>query len=201
MTVTSGDPTGSTGPRQPPTRADARRNYERLLVAAGEAFAEKGAGTSLDDIAKRAGVGNATLYRHFPSREVLLETVYRDEIQQLSDQASAASPSGDPVEALAAWLRLVVSRLRVYEGLKGLLEIALRDEGAELASWCRATVRSAAAHLLARAQQAGAVRTDIDELVLLRFANAISLTAQMSTTGTDPTDQLISLLLDGLRTR
>jgi len=201
MTVTSGDSSGPTGPRQPPTRADARRNYERLLVAAGEAFAEKGAGTSLDDIAKRAGVGNATLYRHFPSREVLLETVYRDEIQQLSDQAWAASPSGDPVEMLADWLRLAVSRLRVYEGLKGLLDIALRDEGAELASWCRATIRSAAAHLLTRAQQAGAVRTDIDELVLLRFANAISLTAEMSTTGSDPTGRLISLLLDGLRTR
>ncbi|MFE3200077.1 TetR/AcrR family transcriptional regulator [Embleya sp. NPDC059237] len=201
MTVTSGDPAGPTGPRQPPTRADARRNYERLLVAAGEAFAENGAGTSLDDIAKRAGVGNATLYRHFPTREVLLETVYRDEIQQLGDHAWAAPPSGDPVEALADWLRLAVSRLRVYEGLKGLLEIALRDESAELASWCRATIRSAAAHLLARAQREGAIRGDIDELVLLRFANAISLTAEMSTTGTDPTDQLISLLFDGLRTR
>ncbi|MFI1488015.1 TetR/AcrR family transcriptional regulator [Streptomyces sp. NPDC020747] len=198
MTFTSGGPQG---PRQPPTRADARRNYERLLTAASEAFAEHGAGTSLDDIAKRAGVGNATLYRHFPTREALLETVYRDEIQQLSDHARTLALSRDPVDALASWLRMAVSRMSVYEGLKGLLVIALRDEGAELGSWCRDTIRSAAADLLTKAQEAGAVRADIDELALLRIVNAISLTAEQSGIGPDPTEQLISLLLDGLRSR
>jgi len=185
---------------QRPMRADARRNYERLIAEAAAAFAEHGAEASLDDIAKRAGVGNATLYRHFPSRESLLEAVYRDEIQHLSDLASGGA-TADPLADLTEWMRTAISRGVIHNGLKGLLAIALRDEGAELSSWCRDTILSAAAVLLARAQRADVIRGDLDALILLRLVNAISIAAEQGGGGAEEMDQLISLMIDGLRTR
>jgi AcrR family transcriptional regulator len=186
-------------------RADARRNYERLLVEAGQAFAEHGADASLDDIAKRAGVGNATLYRHFPNRETLLEAVYRDEISQLRDLAYTTAPAEDTgaaeaVEALTGWLRTSIARSGAHNGLKGLFALVLRDEGAELGSWCRETITSAAEFLLARAQRTGAIRPDLDALTLLRLVNAITIASEQSG-GPEQADQMISLVIDGLRTR
>jgi AcrR family transcriptional regulator len=183
-------------------RADARRNYERLLVEAGQAFAEHGADTSLDDIAKRAGVGNATLYRHFPNREKLLEAVYRDEISQLRDLAYAPEADGaaDAVEALTDWLRASISRSSAHNGLKGLFVLVLRDEGVELSSWCREAITSAAEHLLARAQRTGAIRPDLDALTLLRLVNAITIASEQSGEP-EQAEQMISLVIDGLRTR
>ncbi|WP_327292748.1 TetR/AcrR family transcriptional regulator [Streptomyces sp. NBC_01198] len=198
--------TGTAGPATPrPMRADARRNYERLLTEAGLAFAEHGADASLDDIAKRAGVGNATLYRHFPNRETLLEAVYRDEISQLRDLAYTSAPAEDAgaqeaVDALTGWLRASMSRSGAHNGLKGLFVLVLRDEGAELGSWCRETITSAAGFLLTRAQRTGAIRQDLDALTLLRLVNAITIASEQSG-GPDQAEQMMSLVVDGLRTR
>ncbi|WUH89332.1 TetR/AcrR family transcriptional regulator [Streptomyces sp. NBC_00433] len=197
---------GTAGPATPrPMRADARRNYERLLAEAGLAFAEHGADASLDDIAKRAGVGNATLYRHFPNRETLLEAVYRDEISQLRDLAYTSAPEQDggaqeAVDALTGWLRASMSRSSAHNGLKGLFTLVLRDQGAELGSWCRETITSAAGFLLARAQGTGAIRSDLDALTLLRLVNAITIASEQSGRP-DQADQMMSLVIDGLRTR
>jgi AcrR family transcriptional regulator len=87
-----------------PMRADARRNYERLLKAAVDAFAEHGEGASLDDIAKRAGVGSGTLYRHFPTRHALLEAAYLDRIEAIAARADALAAELPPGEALVEWL-------------------------------------------------------------------------------------------------
>jgi AcrR family transcriptional regulator len=193
----SGRRAEASGPR--PMRADARRNFERLLAEASLAFAERGAEASLDDIAKRAGVGNATLYRHFPTREALLETVYRDEIQQLSDQATRVDDSASPTDALIDWLRTAVAKTAVHNGLKGLLGIVLRDEGAELGSWCRDTITSSVGVLLLRAQQTGEVRADLTPLTVLRLVNAISIASEMG--GGDQAEQLLMLVVDGLRSR
>lgn len=198
--------TSTAGPDAPrPMRADARRNYERLLAEAGRAFADHGAEASLDDIAKRAGVGNATLYRHFPNREKLLEAVYRDEISQLCDLAAASGPAAgtgadDAVEALTNWIRASIARSAAHNGLKDLFALVLRDEGAELGSWCRETITEAAAFLLARAQATGAIRPDLDALTLLRLVNAITLAAGRSG-GPEAADRMVSLVVDGLRTR
>src|ERR1700685_687085 len=87
-----------------PTRADARRTYENLLPAARDEFAEEGTGATLEDVARRAGVGIGTLYRHFPTRQDLLEAVYLDEVQAICDSAEKYADQ-PPLEALTGWLR------------------------------------------------------------------------------------------------
>lgn len=110
-----------------PMRADARRNYERLLKVAAEAFAEHGEGASLDDIAKRAGVGSGTLYRHFPTRQALLEAAYVDRIEALGARADELAKELPPGEALAEWLyELCVGTIEV-RGMKALLGSAVTD--------------------------------------------------------------------------
>lgn len=110
-----------------PMRADARRNYERLLKVAAEAFAEHGEGASLDDIAKRAGVGSGTLYRHFPTRQALLEAAYVDRIEALGARADEIAKELPPGEALAEWLyELCVGTIQV-RGMKALLGSAVTD--------------------------------------------------------------------------
>src|SRR5258705_12908209 len=105
-TTSAGGRMGATPlPTRRPTRADARRNFDRLVTAAREAFAEHGTATSLEEIARRAGVGIGTLYRHFPSRSALLEAVYVDEIQSVCDRAYGFADRLGPFEALAAWLK------------------------------------------------------------------------------------------------
>src|SRR4051812_13035539 len=140
-----------------PKRADALRNYEKLIAAARAAFTEAGAAASLEDIARRAGVGIGTLYRHFPTRQALLEAVYVDEVDALCRSAEevAAEP---PWEALEAWLRRFVE----YVGTKVALAEELFADGAnsEVFRTCHAAFSSAGEPLLARAQQAGVVRPD-----------------------------------------
>src|SRR3954470_22043834 len=92
-----------------PTRADAARNYDRLVTAARETFAEHGTDTSLEEVARRAGVGIGTLYRRFPNRLALLEAVYVDEIQSVCDRAYGFAEELEPFEALAAWLRSFIT--------------------------------------------------------------------------------------------
>src|SRR5215467_9234162 len=101
---------GTPRPADRGMRADARRNYEKLLTAAAEAFTESGADdVSLEEIARRAGVGIGTLYRHFPARQALLEAVYREQVEALRARADELLASGSPGEAFAAWLRALVA--------------------------------------------------------------------------------------------
>ena len=183
-------------PTQRPMRADARRNYDLLLAAAGAAFAEHGVETSLEEIARRAGVGIGTLYRHFPTREALAEAVYRARIEALRAEAEELITALSPEEALAAWLRSLVSFGGTHRGLAEFLKAALRDEGSDLA-WCKETMRAAGGALLIRAQQSGAVRPDLEVSDLLRLAHAISWAAESSDGAR--ADRFLSLMLDGLR--
>jgi AcrR family transcriptional regulator len=204
MTATTRD-AAETSAAVRPMRADARRNYSKLLAEAAKVFAEYGADASLDEIAKRAGVGNATLYRHFPTREVLLEAVYREDISGLCELAYASAQPEDAtaeeaVAGLTDWLRAAIERSGTQNGLKSLLAMVLRDEGAALGSWCRESITSATGFLLARAQAAGAVRPDLDTLSLLRLVNAISIAAEASG-GAEEAEHLMSLVVDGLRAR
>src|SRR5689334_18461894 len=140
-------------------RADARHNYALLLTAAAAAFAEHGPDAPLDDIARRAGVGIGTLYRHFPTRYALLEAVFLDSIEALGAEAEELLDAPSPGDALATWLRSLLVHNLTQRGLKEALMMAA---GSELASSCKTQMRAAGAALLARAQQAGAVRPDIE---------------------------------------
>jgi AcrR family transcriptional regulator len=181
---------------QSPMRADARRNYERLLAAARDTFAEQGPDASLDEIAKRAGVGIGTLYRHFPTRLAMQEAVVRD--QNEVSRAQAVALLGEPAagEALATWLRAELGRLAIYHGL-GAAVIKSALDGAPTAS-C-ADLTAAAGALLKRAQQTGEVRLGIDIATLLRLNSAIATATEQSGDGGAQAERLLAIMLDGLR--
>src|SRR5262245_32198044 len=142
-----------------PKRADARRNYEKVLRAAREAFAEGGESTALEEIARRAGVGIGTLYRHFPTRQALLEALYVDEVDEMCRSAAELDGS-DPWEALNGWFE----RFIAYIGTKRALAAALSnflDQDAQLFQVCRTSLFEAGEPLLKNAQEAGVVRADV----------------------------------------
>jgi AcrR family transcriptional regulator len=186
------------GPARP-LRADARRNYERLLTAATEAFAEHGADdTSLEEIARRAGVGIGTLYRHFPTRQALLEAVYRDQVEAVRVRAEELLASEAPGEALADWLRVLVAFSSTKRNLtSALLESFGKDS--ELLSSCSAVICGAAEILLARAQEAGVARADADARDLIRLVHAVNIASQHTSADPGQSDRLLGLILDGLR--
>src|SRR5260370_38197368 len=143
-----------------PMRADAQRNYERLLSAAMAAFTEHGADEmSLEEIARRAGVGIGTLYRHFPTRQALLEAVYRDQVDALRARAGELVGSDAPGEALAAWLRALGAFSSTKHSLTSPLAATL-GKNSDLLSSCSTVLCDAAAPPLNRAQTAGAVREE-----------------------------------------
>jgi AcrR family transcriptional regulator len=173
-------------------RADARRNYQRLLAAAGTAFAERGADdVSLEEIARRAGVGIGTLYRHFPTRQALLEAVYRDQVDALEVLVAKLLQSDSPGAALAEWL----AALMAFGKAKRSMTTAMLDS--ELLSSCKQMLHGATDELFARAQQAGAVRADVQGTDVMRLTHAVSLAADM---GQDPgqADRMLALVLAGV---
>jgi AcrR family transcriptional regulator len=190
--------TTSLPPAPPPKRADARRNYERLLATAREVFAEEGADASLEEIARRAGVGIGTLYRHFPTRQALLEAVFQDEFEALRAEAAALLAAPDPGEALAGWLRAQLAHAAAYRGLSGSVMIAMLDEGTELSAALRA-MHEAGADLLSHAQRAGAVRPDLDVSTLLKLVCAVGVATEQAPNAAEQGERLLGIVLDGLR--
>ena len=183
-------------PADPPMRADARRNRERLLAAATAAFNEHGAEAPLEDIAKRAGVGIGTLYRHFPTRGALQESVFRSQVDGVCSRGRDLVNDPAPAEALNAWLHALVSYLATKRGLsKALIDRLGRDS--ELISSCSQVMRETAASLLERAQAAGTVRSDISAMDVMRLVHGIAVATEHAP---EETDRLISLMFDGLRT-
>lgn len=182
-----------------PMRADARRNYERLLKVAAEAFAERGEGASLDDIAKRAGVGSGTLYRHFPTRRALLEAAYLDRVEGLARRADELAEELPPGRALAEWLyELCVGTIQV-RGLKTLLGSAMADGSEAVLTVCGTHVRGAAARLVAAARAEGTLRPDVEPIELLRLAHGVAGAAELADGGGESIRRYLSLLTEGLR--
>ncbi|WP_028926224.1 TetR/AcrR family transcriptional regulator [Pseudonocardia acaciae] len=180
-------------------RADARRNYGRLVECAKAAFLERGTGASLEDIARHAGVGIGTLYRHFPSRVALIDAVFREEANTLLGLADGLVDAPEPVDALLTWLRAVIAYHRAYHGLAAVLMASGSDSGALTSSI--GPIRRAGGALLGRAQRAGAIRADADIMDVLRLANGIGLAAEKAPDDPDLADRLLRLAMDGLRVR
>jgi len=181
-----------------PMRADAQRNYARLLEAATGAFVEHGADdVSLEEIARRAGVGIGTLYRHFPTRQALLEAVYTDQVESLSARAEELLRSESPAGALAEWLRAMVKFSSTKRSMTTAL-LATLGTDSELLSSCAKEIKGAAESLLTRAQQAGVVRPDADAKDLIRLVHAVNIATEKAP---DPeqADRMLALILDGLR--
>lgn len=154
-------------------RADARKNYDHLLVVARAVVTEQGADASLRDIARRAGVGLATLYRHFPTREALLETLLRARFDELATRAGELETSVSSRDALVAWLRDCVAVAHEYRGVTTLLMAAIEDPGSALHASC-VTMRAAGTRLLTRAQAEGTARSDIEGADLFALVGALA---------------------------
>ncbi|MEU6557214.1 TetR/AcrR family transcriptional regulator [Streptomyces sp. NPDC046915] len=183
-----------------PMRADARRNYERLLKAAVAAFAEHGENASLDDIAKRAGVGSGTLYRHFPTRQALLEAAYVDRIEALANRADELAGELPPGEALTEWLYELGAGTIEVRGMKALLGSAVTDgTGSAAVTACGTSVRDAATRLVEAAQAEGTLRADIEPIELLRLTHGVVTASELANGQGGNIRRYLSLLTEGLR--
>ncbi len=154
-------------------RSDAQRNRERILEVAKGAFTRYGADASLDEIAKTAGVGPGTLYRHFPTRDALIEAVYRSEVEKLAEAARGFAAAMSPVEALRAWLLLFVD----YVAAKHIIAPALNSVAGgptRLYEGSRSLIQRAIDELVKSAKKSGAVRRDVDASDLLRAVIGVS---------------------------
>ena len=177
-------------------RADARRNYERLIEQARIAFTESGVDASLDEIARRAGVASGTLYRHFPTRLDLVEAVLGEQMGEVTDLARRLLTAEDEFDAVATWLRAALVHGLTYRGLSAaVMNSALDRAGGAVSAW-HAEMFDAGAALLTRAQQAGALTADADPADVLKMVGGIAWAAQDST---PQADRLLALLLNGLR--
>lgn len=157
-------------------RLDAQRNRERILEVAKEAFTRFGAEASLDDIAKQAGVGAGTLYRHFPTRDALIEAVYRSEVEKLAAAEHKFAATMAPVEALRAWMLLFVD----YIATKHIIAPALNavvGGPSKLYEGSRAQIQTAIEALVKRAIKSGDIRRDLDPFDLLRALIGVSYVA------------------------
>jgi len=182
-------------PRKP--RADARQNRERILEAAKEAFTKTGANTSLDDIAKQAGVGPGTLYRHFPSREELLTAVYRTEVEKLAAAEQEFARDLPPVEALRAWMLLFVDNLATKRIIAPALN-ALVGDPAKMFEASHAKIWEAIGSLVKRTIESGDMRDDLDPIDLLRALIGVANIAT-SPDWLQSARRLVDILITGSR--
>jgi AcrR family transcriptional regulator len=176
-----------------PQRADARANRDKLVAAARAVFTDKGTSAPLERVAERAGVGIATLYRHFPTRQALLEAVYVDEVEAMA-RAAAELVELPPWEALSQWLHQYVG----FAATKRALNEALMetDPNSNVLLTCRTAIVEAGTALVERAQRAGVVRNDTTFMDIVRMVGAI---AMVPTEDPEQKNRLLELALDGLR--
>jgi AcrR family transcriptional regulator len=178
-----------------PMRADAKRNYERLVTAARDVFAREGGGASMEAIAKEAGVGVGTLYRHFPRRIDVVEAVYREDVDELVTVAQSVIANGEPWPALVAWLEAFVRYARGKKRFLNELHEAF-EKNPELQVASRERIVGALGIVLSPAQEAGVVRTDIDAADLMQLLGAMCMSATLTP---DQSARLLLMIEDGLR--
>jgi AcrR family transcriptional regulator len=178
-----------------PMRADARRNYERLVAAARTVFALEGGGASMDAVAKEAGVGVGTLYRHFPKRIDIVEAVYREDVDGLVDAARTLVAELEPWPALVGWLEAFV----LYSGGKRRFLSELHEafeKNPELRIDARERIEEAVGIVLLRAQEAGVARSDINGPDLMQLLGSMCMSATLTP---GQSDRLLIMIQDGLR--
>ena len=176
-------------------RADAKRNYDLLVDTARKVFADQGSDASMEAIAKQAGVGVGTLYRHFPKRIDLVEAVWREDVDTLVGSAVSGLADLSPWDALEAWLRGYVQYARAKRFFLNELHEAFEKQP-DLKSETRDRIFAACNQVLTRAQEAGVARTDFDAPDLMQLISPMCTTP---TFDLDQADRLITLVLDGLR--
>ncbi|MFF4104131.1 TetR/AcrR family transcriptional regulator [Streptomyces sp. NPDC001903] len=180
-----------------PLRADARRNRDKILAAAVRVFTEEGLDAHLERIAREAGVGTATLYRNFPTREALVEAAYRNEVAQLRDAVPGLLAAQPPYEALRAWTRLFMDYATAKLGMADALR-AIAASGSNPYAHSHEMIQTAITALMDACAEAGAIRTDISATDLFAALAGIALTSAKPDQRPQA-ERLLDLTLDGLR--
>jgi len=179
-------------------RADAKRNYDRIVEVARIVFREQGYDASLDEIAKRAGVGPGTLYRHFPRRDHLIDAVMQswiDSVEDAADQALALADS--PRDLLLDWLTRYVALISLHKGGPAKITAAMDDPSSPISHKCR-TLRTATDRVLERLREQGALRDGVDALRVTRLVGGVATTADTADLGEDDVRPMLEVVADGL---
>jgi AcrR family transcriptional regulator len=179
-------------------RADARRNREQLVAAAIAAFTEHGADASLDDIARRAGVGPGTLYRHFPTRQALQEAAYLEGIHNLCERAYELADELPPGEALSVWMHDLAGYLATKRGLSAAL-LSTLDKSSEVFTTTHDAIRKAGGTLVDGAVAAGKVRPDLTINDILKLVNGVGIACESHSDRQAQTNRLLAIVIAGLR--
>jgi AcrR family transcriptional regulator len=181
-----------------PMRADARRNYEKIVVAAREVFAERGSEGSLDEIAKRAGVGPGTLYRHFPTREDLIDALMRDWTARVASDSEAAIEADLPArETLERWFADLIKHLTLHRGAAAKLSAAMDDPSSPIYRKCQALAAAndqVIEHLAGR----HALRAGVDSRQLMRLVSGVATVADASDVSDDEVGSMLGIVIDGI---
>jgi AcrR family transcriptional regulator len=168
-------------------RADARRNYDRILAAAEDVFSEQGTDASLNEVAKRAGVGPGTLYRHFPDREALLDVLMKDWVDRIQNAADKAVASGlPPRDLLVSWFADLVAHISVHHGGPGRITAALGKSGTPIADKARSL------------DEQGRLRQGVEPVQVCRLVGSVATTADNAQLDLETTRQLLETIADGL---
>ncbi|MGC4192455.1 MAG: TetR/AcrR family transcriptional regulator [Thermomicrobiales bacterium] len=182
-----------------PMRADARRNYDRLIAVAHEVFTEQGVGASLEEIARRAGVGTGTLYRHFPTREALLLTVMESAFSAQHAYAVDLLGRDDAAEALEDYIRFWIRNTAVYKGLSvEVMKAAMEGVETPLTVTCLQT-RIDAEEILSRAQASGQIRPDVTQKDVWRLLHGVVMAVKDTEIDQDTARTMVDIILKGLR--
>ncbi len=180
-----------------PQRADARRNRERLVGVASDAFAEHGVDASLEEIARQTGVGIGTLHRHFPNRDALLEEVFRRNVDQLAEGATTLLETMTPGDALAEWMQRFVAYVAAKKGLAAHLKTVVSADS-DVFAYSHERIHDTVRRLVHAAVDAGDIRADVDPADLLRALSGVCLMAD-NPGWQDQACRISALLMDGLR--
>ena len=179
-------------------RADAQRNRDRLVEVAREVFRDQGYDASLDEVAKRAGVGPGTLYRHFPTRENLVDAIMQSWVERVDEAAEKAlTHEGSPRDLLLAWFAAYVDLISLHKGGPAKITSAMGDASSPIAPKCGALTR-ASDRVVTRLQEQGAVRPDVDSVHVCRLVGGVAAVADHGELDASAVRPLLEVVADGL---
>jgi AcrR family transcriptional regulator len=179
-------------------RADAKRNRERLIEAAREVFREQGYDASLDEVAKRAGVGAGTLYRHFPSRDVLMDAIMQSWVDRVNDAADKVLVhEGSPRDLLMAWFETYVGLISMHKGGPAKITSAMGDESSPIVTKCQ-VLKAATQRVVDRLEADDALREHIEAVQMCRLVGGVAAVADNAGLGQDAVRPLLEVIADGM---
>jgi len=181
-----------------PMRADARRNYDKLLAAARQAFTEHGSTASLDDIAKRAGVGPGTLYRHFPTRDALMDALMRDWVERIRTDSREVIESDEPADqALATWFTKFVGHLGHYRGGAAKFVSAMDDSASPIFRKCQILAEANDA-VVTYAAESGVLRDGVDSREVMRLVGGVAAIVDQASLSSGDVEPMLAIIRRGI---